>query len=77
MMESNFSYILLRTSANQDSESLYNVINEKLLSKKYAKNLVAIATDGASVLRGKNNFVNFRIGNWESRKFQNWELGIP
>lgn len=42
---------------NLDSNGLYRIIQKEILDKPYGKNLVALASDGASVMRGPNNSV--------------------
>ena len=48
-------------SLKQDAEGLYQVLNDRILSKPYSKNIIGYSSDGASVLRGKNNSVLQRL----------------
>ena len=48
---------LTECSEEQDSISLFQIVKNKIISQSYANNLVALATDRASVLLGKNNSV--------------------
>ena len=48
-------------SLKQDVEGLYQIFNDRILSKPYSKNIIGYSSDGASVLRGKNNSVLQRL----------------
>ena len=41
-------------SLKQDAEGLYQILNDRILSKPYSKNIIGYSSDGAS-LRGKYN----------------------
>lgn len=48
---------LIDCSSAKDSEQLFQIIDDKLLQKSYGGRLVAFASDGASILRGKRKSV--------------------
>jgi len=52
---------LIDCSSSQDAASIFDLIFEALLNKSYGNNLVAVATDGAAVLRGRKNSVVQRL----------------
>jgi len=50
-------YSLINCSDKQESNAIFEIINEEILKKPYGKNLVAFASDGASVMRAPKNSV--------------------
>jgi len=54
-------FALRECSLSGTAENLYKILTEELLQYEFAKNLIALVTDGAPVMNGIINSVLFRI----------------